>query len=234
MRDVAGLPIMVSPGVVPAAALADLSAHGADWYACYQETHNERLYAALRPGQDYTVRAHAREAAHAAGLLVEDGILSGVGETIADRATSIMAMRDSHVEQARVMGLVPQRGTPMAARPAPDTFAELTIIAVMRLVLPDRLVPASLDVAGLAGLDERIQAGANVVTSIVPPTSGLAGVSQSELDIEQGLRTVPAVAKRLRALGLRAASDDEYGAWLAGARQRLAHRRSPVAATQAL
>jgi methylornithine synthase len=233
VRDTAGLAIMVSPGVVPAAALADLRAHGADWYACYQETHNERLYAALRPGQDYAARTAAREAAHAAGLLVEDGILTGVGETIADRAASIVAMRDGQVEQARVMGLVPQRGTPMAARPAPDTFTELTVIAVMRLALPDRLIPASLDVAGLAGLDERMLAGANVVTSLVPPTVGLAGVSQSELDIEQGLRTVPAVAERLRALGLRAAAKGEYGTWLAGARERLARRRAPAAAKRA-
>ena len=234
VREVAGLPVMVSPGVVPAAALVDLRTHGADWYACYQETHNKRLYAALRPGQDYDDRAQAREAAHAAGLLVEDGILTGVGETVADRAASVVAMRDGQVEQARVMGLVPQRGTPLAASPAPDTMAELTVIGVMRLAMPDRLIPASLDVAGLAGLDARIQAGANVVTSIVPPTAGLAGVSQSELDIEQGLRTVPAVAERLRALGLRTASQDEYGVWLAGARERLAQRRPPVAAKRAL
>ncbi len=233
VRQGAGLPVMVSPGVVPPATLADLRAHGADWYACYQETHNERLYAALRPGQEYAARTQAREAAHAAGLLVEDGILTGVGETIADRAASIAAMRDSEVEQARAMGLVPQRGTPLAARPAPDTLAELTVIAAMRLAMPDRLIPASLDVAGLAGLEARIQAGANVVTSIVPPTAGLAGVSQSELDIEQGLRTVPAVAEHLRALGLRTAAQNEYAAWLAGAHERRAKRCPPVVAGRA-
>jgi methylornithine synthase len=233
VRQGAGLPVMVSPGVVPPATLADLRAHGADWYACYQETHNERLYAVLRPGQDYAARTQAREAAHAAGLLVEDGILTGVGETITDRAASIVAMRDGKVEQARVMGLVPQRGTPLAASPVPDTLAELTVIAVMRLAMPDRLIPASLDVAGLAGLEARIQAGANVVTSIVPPTAGLTGVSQSELDIEQGLRTVPAVAERLQALGLRAATQDEYDAWLAGARERLAQRSPPAVAERA-
>lgn len=36
-----GLPIMISPGVVPAQVLNELSLAGADWYACYQETHNK-------------------------------------------------------------------------------------------------------------------------------------------------------------------------------------------------
>ena len=68
----------------------------------------------------------------------------------------------------------------------------------MRLAMPDRLIPASLDVDGIAGLEPRIAAGANVVTSIVPPDIGLAGVSQSELDIDDGLRTAPEVAGAAR------------------------------------
>ena len=68
------------------------------------------------------------------------------------------------------------------------------MIAVMRLAMPDRLIPASLDVEGIAGLEARLEAGANVVTSIVPPQSGLAGVSQAELDIDAGLRTAPGSA----------------------------------------
>ena len=75
----------------------------------------------------------------------------------------------------------------------------------MRLAMPDRLIPASLDVDGIAGLERRLQAGANVVTSIVPPTVGLAGVSQAELDIDEGYRTVHGVLPHLERLGLRPA-----------------------------
>ena len=73
-------------------------------------------------------------------------------------------------------------------------LGELVTIATMRLAMPERLIPASLDVDGIAGLEPRIAAGANVVTSIVPPDLGLAGVSQSELDIDEGLRTAAEVA----------------------------------------
>ena len=220
----AGLPVMVSPGVVPESALVGLRAAGADWYALYQETHTPELYERLRVGQPFAARVAARSAARRAGLLVEDGLLTGIGDTIADRARSIVAMREAGWEQARVMTFVPQAGTPLEhVEPAGDA-AELLTIAAMRLAMPDRLIPASLDVDGIRGLEKRLDAGANVVTSIVPPTVGLAGVSQAELDIDEGHRTVAGVLPHLQRLGLRAASVDEYRARMAELREPLAGR----------
>jgi methylornithine synthase len=214
VRREAGLPVMVSPGLVPHEVLGELRACGADWYALYQETHTPALYERLRVGQPFAARAAARAAARRAGLLVEDGILTGIGDTPADRARSVAAMRDEPWDQVRVMTFVPQAGTPLAKLEPQDDLAELLTIAVMRLAMPARLIPASLDVDGLRGLRRRLQAGANVVTSIVPPTVGLAGVSQSELDIDEGHRTVAEVLPELQRLGLRAASPQAYAAWL--------------------
>jgi methylornithine synthase len=205
-----GLPVMVSPGLLPEASLRRLRAAGADWYALYQETHTRELYDRLRVGQPFEERAEARAAARRAGLLVEDGLLTGIGDTAADRARSIVAMRAAGWEQVRVMTFVPQAGTPLAdVRPAGDAD-ELLTIAAMRLAMPERFIPASLDVDGIAGLARRLQAGADVVTSIVPPTVGLAGVSQAELDIDEGYRTVHGVLPHLARLGLRPAGVDEY------------------------
>lgn len=205
-----GAPVMISPGVLPEESLRALRAAGADWYALYQETHTPALYERLRVGQPFAARAAARSAARRAGLLVEDGLLTGIGDTAADRARSIVAMREAGWEQVRVMTFVPQTGTPLAdARTAGDAD-ELLTIAAMRLAMPERLIPASLDVDGIAGLERRLQAGANVVTSIVPPTVGLAGVSQAELDIDEGHRTVHGVLPHLGRLGLRPAGVEEY------------------------
>ena len=218
--DVSGLPVMVSPGVVPDEVLAGLRARGADWYALYQETHSPELYERLRTGQPFAARVAARRAARRAGLLVEDGILTGVGDTEADRARSIAAMREAAWEQVRVMTFVPQAGTPLAdVRPAGDE-AELLTIATLRLAMPHSLIPASLDVDGIRGLERRLNAGANVVTSIVPPTVGLAGVSQAELDIEEGRRTVAGVLPHLARLGLRPGTVADYRSWLAVAHER--------------
>jgi methylornithine synthase len=220
VRAATGLPVMASPGVLGRGALAALAATGAEWYACYQETHARDLYGRLRVGQDFDERAQARLDAAALAMLVEDGMLLGVGETVAERALTVAGMRAEPVDQVRVMTFVPQRGTPLAhLRPA-DRLGELVTIASMRLAMPDRLIPASLDVDGIAGLESRIAAGANVVTSLVPPHSGLAGVSQSELDIDEGLRTAPVVVERLAQAGLRAASAADYAAWVAATRGR--------------
>jgi methylornithine synthase len=220
VRGATGLPIMVSPGVVPRGVLAELRAAGADFYAVYQETHTPELFARLRLGQDFEERGQARRDAHAVGLLVEDGLLTGVGYCAADRAISVLAMRKAADQQVRVMTLVPQAQTPLAEVPAPATWNEVLTIAVMRLLMPDRLIPASLDVEGIEGLRSRVNAGANVVTSLVPPQSGLWGVAHAEYEVDDGLRTVTEVRPRMAELGLRQATPMEFQAWLDAVRSR--------------
>lgn len=208
------LPVMVSPGVLPGRVLTALAKAGVPWYACYQETHNETLYALLRQGQKFEQRLVKKKLAKDLGMLIEEGILTGVGESLSDIADSILWMQDFPVDQARVMTFVPQAGTPMAEITPQDSLREQVIIAVMRLLLPDRLIPASLDVGGLSGLRARLNAGANVVTSIVPPRKGLAGVANSTLDIEEERRTLAHILPVLSACGLAPASKKAYQAWI--------------------
>ena len=224
VKDETGLPVMISPGVVSEEILQHFVAIKTDWYALYQETHNSVLFKKLRIGQSFEVRNKTRNAARRAGMLVEDGILLGVGETVSDRADSIMAMKQNNVDQARAMSLVPQPETPVADMPCPSRMIECLCLAVMRLTMPDRLIPASLDVDGIKGLKMRLEAGANVITSIIPPNNRLAGVSQSDLDIEQGLRTVSEVKKVITAMGLKVAGGKVYESWMAK-RKELSARR---------
>ncbi|MDR9756844.1 MAG: methylornithine synthase PylB [Thermoanaerobacterales bacterium] len=216
-----GLPIMISPGVVPVQVLNELSVAGADWYACYQETHNRELFKQLRLDQNYDLRFSSKHKALHSGLLVEDGILTGVGETLSDIAVSIKSMSGLGAHQVRVMSFVPQRGTPMEQWQTPPRIRELLIIAVLRIVMPDRLIPASLDVDGIEGLQARLDAGANVITSLIPPKLGLAGVAQSTKDINEGFRTVQGVIPVLKQMGMRAASLEDYYSWIIEEKEKL-------------
>lgn len=218
------LPVMVSPGVIPTTALKQLAAAGADWYACYQETHNRALFQRLRLDQSIDERWESKIQALRHGLLVEEGILKGVGETTYDIADSLESMELIGAQQVRVMSFVPQAGTPMNPWPTPDQNQELKTIAVMRLLFPDRLIPASLDVDGTAGLQARINAGANVVTSLIPPHLGLAGVAQSTRDIDDGCRTVSAILPLLQQLGLEPAAPERYRDWVAAEKRKLARQ----------
>ncbi len=214
VRAETGLPVMISPGVLPGPVLDQINRSGISWYACYQETHNPSLYHRLRQGQDFNERWAGKQWAANAGMLIEEGILTGVGESSADLAASIVKMRDFPVDQARVMTFVPHPDTPMAGMPTQNPEKELIIIAVMRLLMPDRLIPASLDVGGLDGLGPRLEAGANVVTSIVPPEQGLAGVANYSLDIEASRRSIGHILPVLEHHGLRAATAREYQDWV--------------------
>lgn len=205
-----GIPVMLSPGVISQELIDMFASAGADWFALYQETHNRALFETLRLGQSYDGRMCAKLYAKQRGMLIEEGLLVGVGESAGDIADSIVEMKRMGASQCRAMSFVPQKGSPMEAAATPPRDLERKVIAAMRLYLPETLIPASLDVDGIDGLRARLDAGANVVTSIIPPHAGLRGVAQGGGDVEQGGRTVSEVKEILGEMGLRAAATSEY------------------------
>ena len=214
-----GLPIMLSPGVLTEEQLALAAAAGTDWYACYQETHNETLFSRLRPGQDYAARLRTKAGAVRAGMLAEEGILTGAGASPDDLAASILRMAEAPLAQVRVMRYVPHPATLPGGDEDESLAQELNTIAVMRLCMPDRLIPASLDVDGLDGMAARLAAGANVVTSIIPSGFGLSGVA-SEKDIDSALRDAAAVRSSLENLGYAVADRAAYDRWIEERKKR--------------
>ena len=156
-------PIMISPCVVSDAVIDKFKAAGADWYAVYQETHNRQLFEKLRVNQSYDERMHAKLYAREIGMKIEERLLAGVGETTEDIADSLEIMGKIGAQQVRVMSFVPQEGSPMEGCSTPDRMLELKIIALMRILYPKALIPASLDVDGIDGLEDRINAGANQI-----------------------------------------------------------------------
>jgi methylornithine synthase len=219
------LPVMISPGAIPSPAITELAEIDTEWFACYQETHSKTLFKDLRGDQSYDQRLKTKTHAQKVGMLIEEGILTGVGESLDDITNSIIAMRAMGADQVRAMTFVPQAGTPMEMVSASDSRLELNIISVMRLVLPDSLIPASLDIDGLNGLQDRLLAGANVVTSIVPPGRGLSGVVNKDLDIEDSRRSVKSIRYVLEGLGMTVASLTDYRQWID---KRLRERENPL------
>lgn len=210
-----GINIMVSPGAVRKEVFPRIKAAGGNFFAVYQETHNRQLYEMRRLGQDYDYRANQRKWAHEAGLLAEDGMMCGIGETIRDRAETILAMGAEGCEQIRAMAFVPQPGTPMAGSALGNSEDEIRCIAIMRLLFPDRFIPATLDVEGIEGMKKRLNAGANVITSIVVPHRHLAGVAQPEKDIDNGARSVQHVFDLVGQMGKKIATQPEFAATVA-------------------
>jgi len=209
-----GLPVMISPGYIPDQWIDGFAEAGADWYALYQETHNRELFGRLRLDQSYDERMHAKLYAKSKGMLIEEGLLAGVGETSSDIADSLLAMGEIGAKQMRIMSFVPQEGIPMHESFATDRLLELKVIALLRIMYPYALIPASLDVDGIAGLRDRLNAGANVVTSIIPPSSGLMGVAQSSMDVDEGGRTVLEASRIISDIGMKVGTPESYKEYL--------------------
>ena len=211
-----GVPVMVSPGVVEKKVIDRFVEADADFFALYQETYNRELFKKLRINQDFDERLECKKYAKQKGLLIEDGILVGISESEEDIAEALLQMGNIGVSQVRAMSFVPQDGTPLSELKTPGRNLEYKIIALLRLLYPKALIPASLDVDGISGLEKRIEAGANVVTSIIPPKTGLMGVAQGTMDVDEGGRTFKEAVAILEKMGLTAATKEEYKDYIGG------------------
>jgi 7,8-didemethyl-8-hydroxy-5-deazariboflavin synthase CofG subunit len=138
------------------------------------ETTSERLFA--EPGQvhhgspdkDPAVRLRVLEDAGRAGIPFTTGILVGIGETVRDRAESLVAIRAAHERHGHVQEVIVQnfRAKPgTAMRGAPDAalreyvaavaVARLVMGAHMRIQVPPNLSdPAELGLLIRAGADD--------------------------------------------------------------------------------
>lgn len=210
VKEETELPIMISPGVMDDEVLGELHENGADFLALYQETHDRDLYRKLRVGQSFQERMDARSFAKNAGYCVEDGILTGIGEDIESIISSIRGMEKSSPDMVRVMTFVPQEGTPLEDTKSHSSVSELRIISILRLMFPDRLIPASLDLEGIDGMVHRLNAGANVVTSIIPADSSLEGVVNYDRKLEERDRDPKSVILRLKEMGMEPAEQEDF------------------------
>ncbi|MEN2738842.1 7,8-didemethyl-8-hydroxy-5-deazariboflavin synthase CofG [Microbacterium sp. X-17] len=147
----------LNPGVMSAAELAALRPV-APSMGMMLETTSRRLYE--EPGQvhygspdkDPAVRLRVIEDAGRARIPFTTGILVGIGETLRDRAESLVAIRDAHERHGHVQEVIVQnfRAKPRTAmRDAPDPGLDeyVAAVAVARLVFGARMriqVPPNL------------------------------------------------------------------------------------------
>jgi methylornithine synthase len=216
VKEELSLPIMISPGVIDNSTLLKAREKGASFFALYQETYDTELYQKLRVGQSFDGRINSRSFAKDQGYCIEDGILTGVGNSIESTILSLRGMKTNNPDMVRVMTFLPQAGTPLADFKDKLNLSELKIIAILRLMFPECLIPASLDLEGIDGMVHRLNAGANIVTSILPPDSRLEGVVNYDRVFEERDRDIKSVIKKLEILGMEPAQQAEFEAVLGG------------------
>ncbi|AKB84337.1 methylornithine synthase PylB [Methanococcoides methylutens] len=210
VKEEVGKPIMVSPGVVDENTLKMLKDNGANFLALYQETYDMELYKQLRVDQSFEGRINSRNHAKQMGYSVEDGMLTEVEPDMESTIISLRGLATSNPDMVRVMTFLPQQGTPLEGKEIRDCASELKIISILRLLYPEKLIPASLDLEGIDGMVHRLNAGANVVTSIISSNSSLEGVVNYDREHAERDRDVKSVVARLKTMGMEPAEQSEF------------------------
>ena len=119
------------------------------------------------PDKDPALRMQMIDEAGELKIPFTSGILLGIGETAAERAQSLLAIRGSHQRHGHVQEVIVQnfRAKPeiaMAAAPEPDAFDMVRALATARLVLgpkanlqaPPNLSPNQIELFLRAGIND--------------------------------------------------------------------------------
>jgi FO synthase subunit 1 len=120
---------------------------------------------AASKGKEPEIRLGMIEDAGKLRIPFTTGLLLGIGETMADREESLLAIRDlhkryGHIQEIIIQNFCPKPGTPMAHHPVPGTDEICTTIRMARRILqkdiaiqiPPNLIDASVLIS--CGVDD--------------------------------------------------------------------------------
>ena len=146
---------------------------GADRYLLRHETANPCHYASLHPPQMSS--EYRKECLHnlkAIGYQTGCGIMAGSPyQTTAHIAEDLEFMHGLQPEMVGIGPFIPHHDTPFKDRPAGTLRQTLLLLAIVRLMLPDVLLPATTALGTIEpdGREQGVMAGANVVMPNLSP-----------------------------------------------------------------
>jgi FO synthase len=183
------------------------------------------------PDKAPAVRLRTIEDAGRLAIPFTTGILVGIGETAAERAESLFAIRERqrryrHVQEVIVQNFRAKPGTAMRAAPEPDEETFLAAVATARVLLgPGTSVQAPPNLSDEAQRLRLLDAGINDWGGVSPLTPDHVNPERPWPQIEALTQTTAARGRRLRErLAIYPRYLAEPDPWLAG------RMRAPVAA----
>ena len=151
---------------------------GADRYLLRHETHNERLYSLLHPeGMTLSNRLQCLDWLKELGYQVGAGIMVGAPfqslKTIVEDIQYLIAFKPHMIG---IGPFIPHHETPFAGFPAGSVDLTARLYAILRLAMPQALIPSTTAMATLSpeGRLRGILAGANVVMPNLSPEDNRA------------------------------------------------------------
>lgn len=167
--------VTLSIGEKSRASYARYFAAGADRYLLRHETADEEHYRFLHPpALSLSHRKQCLYDLRDLGYQVGAGFMvQSPGQTDETLAEDFLFLRDLRPHMVGIGPFVPHHDTRYAGQPAPTADFTLVLLALLRLMLPQTLLPATtaLGTVDPLGREKGLKAGANVVMPNLSPVS---------------------------------------------------------------
>ena len=199
--------VTLSLGEMTRSDYAALFEAGADRYLLRHEAASEGLYSKLHPKEmPLSRRLKALKDLASIGYQVGSGFMVGRPfETIEDTADDLIFLKNLAPSMVGIGPFVPQADTPLGLH-CPGTSDEtIFLLAVIRLLLPSVLLPATTALITLDrdGYEKAVLAGANVIMpSLTPQTARQAyKIYDGKASAEDTVQQIEIIGERLKRIG---------------------------------
>ena len=206
--------ITLSLGERPRESYQRLFDAGADRYLLRHETADPMHYAKIHPSDmSYDNRMRCLHDLKEIGYQVGCGFMVGSPfQTLENLFADLQFIRSFQPEMVGIGPFIPTTGTPFADRPSGTVDATLRLLAIIRLLHPRVLLPATTALGTLhpQGRELGILAGANVIMPNLSPAAQRADYSIYDNKLSTGseaAETVNDTRKRLGKLGVEIPAD---------------------------
>lgn len=147
---------------------------GADRYLLRHETATKALYEALHPNASFENRRKCLENLREIGYQIGSGFMVGLpGQNNKSLVDDLIYIKELNPHMCGIGPFIPHRDTPLKNEKGGTLEKTVIMLAILRLLLPDTLLPAttSLGTIDPTGREKGIKAGANVVMPNLSPTN---------------------------------------------------------------
>lgn len=145
---------------------------GADRYLLRHETASKELYEKLHPNSSFDNRIECIKNLKEIGYQVGAGFMVGLpGQTKEDLVKDLLFLKELKPHMCGIGPFIPHRDTPLGNCKSGTLEETTTMLALVRLLLPQVLLPATtaLGTIDITGREKGIKAGANVIMPNLSP-----------------------------------------------------------------
>ncbi|CDG01144.1 Putative Biotin synthase [Clostridium chauvoei JF4335] len=147
---------------------------GADRYLLRHETATKKLYEELHPGASFENRRKCLKDLKEIGYQIGAGFMVGIpNQTNEDLVCDLLFIKNLEPHMCGIGPFIPHKDTPLKDEKAGTVEKTTTMLALVRLLLPDVLLPSTTALGSIdpMGREKGLKAGGNVVMPNLSPTS---------------------------------------------------------------